>query len=163
MTAKLFTLTLSVLLLLSQPSFLMAQNASSPQDWATVEALPAGSSLQIETKNGKRLKGKLSSASASALALGTRGNGTTSLNKDDIRKIYQVRASGSRGKTAAIGTAVGAGLGAGLALAALAATGGSDDFGGILAKGVLIGAGIGAGIGLAVGKGNRRTLVYESK
>jgi hypothetical protein len=163
MTIKLFALTLSVILLLSQPSFLLAQVASPPQDWASVEALAAGVNLQIETKDGKRLKGKLSSVSPTALELVTRNNGTTSVNKDVIRKIYQVSRSGSRAKSAAIGAAVGAGFGAGLSLVALIATGGSDDSGGILAKGILLGAGIGGGIGLAAGKGSRRVLVYESR
>ena len=161
MTTKLFSLTFTILLLLSQPSFLLGQAVNQQQDWGAIQALSSGVKLLIETKDGKRFKGTLNNASAATLAL-SRNNRTENLNKDDIQKIYRLD-SGSRAKSTLIGTAVGAGVGAGGAAILLAATGGSDDTTGILGNGILIGAGIGAIIGLVAGKGNRRVLIYESK
>jgi hypothetical protein len=162
MTTKLFALTFIVLLLLSQPPLLLGQDvAEQQQGWAAVQALTSGVKLQIETKDGKQIKGKLNNASETTLTL-TRNGTTAKLNRDDIQKIYQLR-GGSRATSTLIGTAAGAGVGTGASLALLAATGGSDDFNGILATGILIGAGIGAAVGLLAGKGNKRILIYESR
>ncbi|MDQ4122460.1 MAG: hypothetical protein M3209_13560 [Acidobacteriota bacterium] len=161
MTTKFFSLTLTILLLLSQPTFLLGQAVNQQQDWSAVQALSPGIKLLVETKNGKRLKGTLNNASVATLAL-TRNNRTENLNKDDIQRVYRLN-TGSREKSALIGTAAGAGLGAGAAAIALGSTGGSDDAAGILGAGILIGAGIGAVIGLVAGNGSRRVLIYESK
>jgi hypothetical protein len=161
MTTKLFSLTFTVLLLLSQPSFLLGQAVNQQQDWAVVQALSPGVKLLIETKDGKRFKGKFNNASAAVLAL-TRNNRTENLNKDNIQKIYQ-SSGGSRATSTLIGTALGAGVGGGGAAILLGATGGSDDTTGIIGKGILVGAGIGAVLGLVAGKGSRRVLIYESK
>lgn len=161
MTTKLFALTFTIILLLFQPLFMLGQDATGQQDWAAVQALSTGVKLLVETKDGKKLKGKLSNASSTTLAL-TDNNRTISLNRDDIQKIYQLR-SGSRVTSALLGAAIGAGVGAGAALALLGATGGSDDTTGIIGRGTLIGAGIGIALGAAVGKGSRRVLIYESK
>jgi len=160
MTIKLFALTSAIFMLLSQPSFLLGQNVSEQQNWEAVQALSTGVKLLIETKDGKQLKGNLANASLTTLAL-IRNNKTNNLNKDDIRKIYQL-SGGSRAKSALLGTAVGAGGGAGVALILLGSTGGSDDTNGILGTGAAIGAGIGAIVGLLLGKSSRRVLVYES-
>ena len=161
MTTKLLAFTFTILLGLSQPLLLLGQTVPVQNDWATVEALTPGVKLLVETKDGKKLKGKLGSVSVATLSL-TGNNPAGSINKDDIQKIYRL-SGGSRGKAALIGTAVGAGVGAGGAAIALGSTGGSDDTTGIVAKGVLIGAVIGAVLGLVVGKGSRRVLVYEAK
>lgn len=162
MTTKLFALTIAVFLLLSQPSITLAQSASQQQEWTAVEALASRVKLSIETKNGKQLKGNFNNASSTTLSL-SRKNKTETINRDDIRKIYQLTSGGSRGKSTAIGAGVGAGVGAGGAAIALGATGGSDDTSGIVISGMLIGAGIGAVIGLLAGNGSKRTLIYESK
>jgi hypothetical protein len=161
MTTKLFSLAVTILLLLSQPLFLLGQAANQQEEWAAVQTLSSGVKLLIETKDGKRFKGTFNNASLATIAL-TRNNRTENLNKDDIQKIYQL-GNGSRAKSTLLGTAIGAGVGAGGAAILLGATGGSDDTTGILGKGLLIGAGIGAIIGLAAGKGSRRVLIYESK
>ena len=161
MTTKLFALTFSVFLLLSQPSFLLGQSvAGQQQDWKVVQALTSGDNLSIETKDGKRLKGKLRNTSETMLTL-TRKSKTVEINKDEIKKIYQL-SGGSRAKSALIGTTIGAGAGAGASLITLGSTGGSDDTTGIVGKGVLIGSGIGLLFGLLVGKGSKRVLIYES-
>ena len=161
MTTKLFALTFSIILLLSQPLLLLGQGVNQQQDWADVQALSTGVKLLIETKDGKQLKGKLSSVSATTLSI-TGNNRTTNLNKDDVQRIYQL-SGGSQAKSIIIGTAAGAGIGAGGAAIALGSTGGSDGAAGILAIGTLVGAGIGAVLGAAVGKSSRRVLIYESK
>jgi hypothetical protein len=160
MTTKLFALTFSIVLLLSQPLFLLGQDTRQA-DWAAVQSLSQGAKLLIETKDGKRIKGRLTTASATTLGI-TRGNGTSSLNKDDIRRIYQL-SGGSRAKSLIIGTAAGAGVGAGVGAIALGSTGGSDDAAGILILGTLLGAGVGAVLGALAGKSERRLLIYESR
>jgi hypothetical protein len=162
MTTKLFAITFTIVLLFSQPSFLLGQSVSQQQDWTAVQNLSTGIKLLIETKDGKSLKGNLNNVSATTLTL-SRNNTTANFNRDDIRKIYQFSRGGARVKSALIGTAVGAGIGVGGAAIALGSTGGSDDTTGILTSGILIGAGIGAVIGLVAGKGSRRVLVYESR
>jgi hypothetical protein len=162
MTTKLFALSFTILLLFSQPSFLLGQNVLQQQDWTAVQNLSKGVKLLIETKDGKSLKGNLNNLSATILIL-TRNNTTTTLNRDDIRKIYQFSRGGSRVKSALIGTAIGAGVGAVGAGVALGATGGSDDTTAVVTSGILIAAAIGAVVGLVVGKGSRRELVYESR
>jgi hypothetical protein len=161
MTIKLFSLFFIVLLLLTQPPLLLAQNVPQQQNWATIQALSPGVKLLIETNDKKRFEGKLRSATETTLTL-DRSSGAANLNKTDIQRIYRL-GGGSRVKTAVIGTAVGAGVGAGASLVLLGATGGSDDFNGILGTGILIGAGIGAALGAALGKSRRRELIYESK
>lgn len=162
MTSKFFALTLTLLLFVSQPLFLLAQDVpKQQQDWTAIQALAAGTKLEIETKAGKRLKGKLNTASDTTIAL-FHNNTTVNLNRDEIQRIYRL-SGGSRATSTAIGVAVGAGAGAGISAAALGATSGSDNTTGILATGILIGTGIGAALGAALGKGSRRVLIYESK
>lgn len=162
MTTKLFALTFIVFLFLSQSSVALGQDASRNQDWTAVETLAAGVKLLVETKTGRQFKGNFDNASSTTLSL-LRKNKTETINRDDIRKIYQLTSGGSRGKSTAIGAAVGAGVGAGGAAIALGSTGGSDDTSGVVVSGVLIGAGIGAVIGLLAGSGSKRTLIYESR
>lgn len=122
MTTKLFALSFTIILLLSQPMLLLGKSVPQQQDWAAVQALSTRVKLLIETKDGKQFKGELSNASMTTLSI-TRNNRPISLNKDDIQRIYQL-SSGSRAKSVIIGTAAGAGLGAG---GAAIAVGSSDD------------------------------------
>jgi hypothetical protein len=158
---KVFSLAFALALLLTQPPTLLAQEATSQQSWAAVEALAAGDKLRVETKSGEQIEGKHTGLSDSALTLSRKGR-TMSLNRTDVRRIYRL-GGGSRVKSALIGTGVGAGLGVGGAAAALGATGGSDETGAFIAIVSLLGAGIGAAVGAAAGKGTKRTLIYESK
>lgn len=160
MNSKLFAITIALLLLVAQPLSLLAQNSAPQTGWAAVQAVPSGTKLQIVTKDGKRITGKLSAATDAAITLSV-NNAAANINRDDVQSIY--RLSGlARAASTAIGAAAGAGAGAGIAAGALAATNGSDGATGILATGVLIGAAVGAGLGAAFGK-SRRVLIYESK
>ena len=161
MLTKLLTLTFIFALLLTQPPTLLAQDSKGQQDWSTVQAVPVGSKLRIESKSGKDIEGTLSDVSDSALTL-TRKGKNMSFNRTEIRRIYRL-ASGSRAKSTLIGTGIGAGIGGGLALAALGVTHGSDYASQVIAKGVGLGAGLGAALGVLIGKGNKRTLIYELK
>lgn len=158
---KAFSFAFALALLLTQPPMLLAQEATNQQGWAAVEALSAGDKLRVETKSGEHMEGKYMELSDSALTLSRKGR-TLGLNRTDIRRIYRL-GGGSRLKSALIGTGVGAGAGVGVALAALGATGGSDETPAFIAIVSLLGAGIGAVAGAAAGKGAKRTLIYESR
>ena len=158
---KVFSLAFALTLLLTQPPTLLAQEATSQQSWAAVEALAAGDKLRVETKSGEHIEGKHTELSDSALTLSRKGQ-TMSLNRTDIRRIYRL-GGGSWVKSTLIGTGVGAGVGVGVAAAALGATGGSDETAAFIAIVSLLGAGIGAAVGAAAGKGAKRMLIYESK
>lgn len=163
MIRKIFALSFSIFLLLSQPVFLFGQTvAGERSDWTAVQSLRSGAKIAVETKDGRRLKGKLNAASPTELSLTGEGK-TAQLNRDEVKKIYQLISGGSRAKAALIGAALGAGTGAGASAIALGSSGGSDDTSGIVGKGVLIGAGIGLVVGLLVGRSGKRVLVYESR
>ena len=149
-----------IFVLLTQPLLLFGQNKTDQGNWASVTALPAGSSLRVDTKSKKRFEGTLNGVSDTSITVLREGK-TETVDKADVKKIYSV-GKGSMGKSIAIGTAIGAGVGFGGAGALLGATGGSDSTATIFAIGTAIGAGIGAGIGAALG-GHKRTLIYQSK
>ena len=162
MPTKLFAITFSIILLLFQPSFLLGQTVSEQKDWDNVQSLSAGVKLSVETKDGRKIKGKLDNISSSEINLIGGDGKAISLKKEDIRRIYRF-SKGLKAKSILIGTGLGAGVGAGAALLLLGATGGSDDTSGIIATGLLIGAGVGAAIGAAAGLGDRKFLIYKSK
>jgi hypothetical protein len=156
------TIVLAASLLLSSVSA-MAQGQTD--DWSKVTALSGGSNLAVKQKNGKTIKGTLSSASDSALTLNAR-NGTVEIKRDDVRMVHEVIKKGAGGKGALIGTAVGAGAGA-----ALGAIGDSQNDNGlekidhaVIAGLTIVGAGVGALAGYFIGRsGSKRVLVYEAK
>ena len=48
-----------IFVLLTQPLLLFGQNKTDQGNWASVTALPAGSSLRVDTKSKKRFEGTL--------------------------------------------------------------------------------------------------------
>lgn len=157
-----FLLIVSTLLVSVTPA--LAQQAGVSSDWATVQAMAPGEKVSIETKDGKKMKGRLRSVSDTMVTL-DRGSKTSDLSRDSISRVYRMVGSAGKsvGKAAAIGAAIGGGAGVGLGIA----SGGYED----LSKGEiagilgLVGAGIGAGIGAIVGGlGSKETkvLVYQS-
>ena len=158
------TIVLAASLLLSSVSA-MAQGQVN--DWAKVSALSSGSDLAVKQKNGKTIKGTLSSVSDSALTLSAR-NGSVEIKRDDVRSVREVVKKGSGSKGALIGAAVGAGAGA--ALGAIGDAQNQDGFGGekldnaFVAGLAVVGAGVGAVAGYFIGRrGSKRVLVYEAK
>lgn len=160
MTTKHFTLSFIIFGLLIQPLLLFGQSTTDHGDWASVTALPAGTSVRVDTKGKKRFDGTVNSVSDASITVLYEGK-TETVDRTDVKKVYTV-GKGSIGKSVAIGTGIGAGAGLGGAGILLGATGGSDSTAAILAIGIAIGAGIGAGIGAALG-GRRHTLVYQTK
>ena len=150
-----------VIILLAQQSMIFAQQTSDPSvgAWGDVQALEVGSELIIKLKDGRSIKGRLSNARDSVLAV-SGGKGNTVLEREEIFQIYR-RVPKSRNRAMAIGAAIGGGLGV--------AGGASSDGAGDLsqpASTVLTGAvfaGAGALIGWAVGGGKKQVLIYQAK
>jgi len=162
--------TRTIALLLMMSSVLMsvtpalAQQATVSSDWSTVQAIAPGEKVSIETKDGKKMKGRLRSISDTMLTL-DRGSKTSDLGRDSISKVYRMVGAAGRsvGKAAAIGAAIGGGVGVGLGVAA----GGYEDLGRGELAGILgvVGAGLGAGLGAvvgALGSKEKKVLVYQS-
>jgi hypothetical protein len=149
----------AVILALAQPLILFAQENVRQRDWAVIQSTSAGSKLEIETKENKRIKGQLSQVSDTMVTV-IHKNKPVSIDRENVQRVY-ILSEGSRTKNFLIGTGLGAGGGAGAALTLLGATGGSDESGAIIMIGVGIGAGIGAVIGALTGGSEKRTLIYE--
>ncbi|MCI0663579.1 MAG: hypothetical protein L0220_21155 [Acidobacteria bacterium] len=186
MTKKLIAMIYVSLLLLIQPQLLLAQDAIAPevpatlegntankedisalneitQDrWEAVKSVPVGDEITVETRDGKKAKGRLASVTDTTLTLSGKQQ-PVSFDQPAIRKVHRKVIGGSRAKNTLIGTAIGTGVGGGVAAVLLAATGGSDSTGEILAVGMLVGAGVGSGIGALIGKGEQKVLIYEAK
>jgi hypothetical protein len=141
---------------------LSAQDAIAKDNWDEVKRIPVGDEITIETTDGKRIKGRMSSITGTSLTFSS-NNRSVDLDQPEIKKIYRQAAGGSRGKNTLVGTAIGTGIGAGIMAILLASTGGSDSTGEIIAVGMLLGAGIGAGVGVLSGKGEKKVLIYEAK
>jgi len=142
-----FLLMVSTLLMSVMPA--VAQQAGVSSDWSTVQAIAPGEKVSIETKDGKKVKGRLRSVSDTMVTL-DRDSKTSDFSRDSISKVYRLVGSAGKsvGKAAAIGAGVGAGIGFGLGLA----SGGYEtlDRGEVAAiAGAVLGV-IGAGIGAVV-------------
>lgn len=164
MRTKTFALLMVMLIFLMSVSPTFAQNPGVSTDWSTVMAISAGEKVSIETKDGKKLKGRIRSVSDTMVTL-DRGSKTSDLTRDSISKVYRMEGSTGKsvGKAALIGAAIGGGIGIGLGVA----SGGYEDLSrgevAAIAGGVLsvIGAGIGALVG-GLGSREKRVLVYQS-
>ena len=157
------TIALVTSLFLSSVS-VAAQGQSN--DWSKVTALSGGSNLAVKLKDGKTIKGTLSSVSDTTLSL-TAKKGAVEVKRDDVRTVHEVIKKGEGGKGALVGTAVGAG--AGLALGAVGDAQNQDGFGGekldnaFVAGLTILGAGAGALAGYFIGRRkSKRVLVYEA-
>lgn len=160
-----FVIVVLVASLLLSSAGAMAQ--AEMNDWSKVTALANGSNLSVKLKNGKTVKGTLSSVSDSTLSL-TVNNAPVEIKREEVRTVHEVIKKGSGGKGALIGTAVGAGAGA--ALGAVGDAQNQDGFGGekldnaFVAGLTVLGAGAGALAGYFIGRrGSKRVLVYEAK
>ena len=161
---KRLTITLVLVTALLLPSVTLAQGTSvSTNDWSSLRTVASGSKLEIKLKNGKSVKGKLSSVSDNALSLSV-SNKPVDLNRQDVLSVYQVSGKSAR-KPTLIGLGVGAGAGAVIGAA------GNDSDGFFISRGQLaaglgvLGAGAGALVGFAIGKSRKkkRVLIYEAK
>ena len=131
-------------------------------DWSKVTAVASGSNLQVKLKNGKTIKGTLSSVTDSGLSL-TVKNAPVEIKREEVSTIHEVIKKGGGGKGALIGSAVGAGAGAGLGVAADASDNALEVHNGVTAGLAVVGAGVGALAGYFIGRsGSKRVLIYQA-
>lgn len=136
---------------------------SQANDWSKLAALASGANLQVKLKNGKTIKGTLSSVSDSGLSL-TVKNAPVEIKREEVSTIHEVVKKSGGGKGALIGSAVGAGAGAGLGVAADANDDGLEVHNGVTAGLAVVGAGVGALAGYFIGRsGSKRVLIYKAK
>ena len=158
-TRQFATLVILLTSLLLSPVTLAAQATTS--DWSRLTSVPTGSKLSVKLRNGKKVDGKLSRVSETAVTLMVK-NTSTELKRDDIRTVHLVGGKSAK-KGALIGLGVGAGTGA-LVGGVLDAS--RDNFplatGVTTAIGTILGAGLGALGGALIGRG-KRVLLYEAK
>lgn len=155
------SLALAMSLLLS--SVTLAQDgAASTNDWSALRTVASGSKLSVKLKSGKKVEGKMSGVSDTALTL-TVSKKPVELSRQDVLSVHQIT-----GASAAKMTLIGAGVGAGVGAAIGAATSDDNDF--IFSRGQsaavvgVIGAGVGALTGFLVGKSrHKRVLIYENR
>lgn len=162
MLAKVLTIGLALVFLAAQSPTALARSQTTPAAgaWDAVRALPAGTRLEVRLKSGQTIKGKLDSVSDAGLVL-ARGGGATSINREDVRRVYR-----SDGKSSAKPALIGAGVGAAIGVGGAAASATSDDSEGMNAGAALlplVGAAAGALIGLAFSRQQKRSLIYESQ
>ena len=144
---------------------LAAQGTAGPtSDWSALRAVASGSKLVVKQKNGKTVKGKLSSVSDDALTLSVK-NAPLNVKREDVLSVYQVKKK-SATKATLIGLGVGAGAGAALGAAAVI----NDDYGfdkldrAVMGGLTVLGGAAGALTGYLFGRGgSKRVLIYESK
>ncbi|MFT3746381.1 MAG: hypothetical protein QM785_19075 [Pyrinomonadaceae bacterium] len=158
MTTRWTLISVVFVALLFQPLELFARQTS---DWAAVKAISVGQAVRVETKAGRKYDGKLEAVSDDKISLRSKDGTVDQVAAGDVKKVHRV-GSGSRAPGAAIGAAIGAGIGLGVGGGLLAATGGSDSGGKVVAPFIAAGAGIGALFGALTPK-TKRTLVYEAK
>lgn len=145
--------------------------AAQTGEWNAL-ASQVNNEVAVKGENRKTVFGILTEANSDSIKVKTsvgKSASEVSFKREEVDKIWLATLSSGSRKTlrgVGIGAAVGAGLGAGAGLILLGATGGSDDFAGILGASTAIGAGIGAAIGGASGlfsgsKNKKDRLIYQ--
>jgi len=139
----------------------VAQQPVAPGDWSAVQDVPPGDELVIQLKDGKSVKGRVSSVTGDEIGL-TRKSRTETIRKDSMAHVYKFKRKAEKGKFAAIGAGIGAGAGLGIGLAKNSPP---VDDGEIYPKiGAAPGAGIGAIGGFLFGQTRRqRVLIYQAR
>lgn len=156
---KPLSISLVLLLLLSQASLVFAQSAAL-SDWAAVQQLKTNEKLLVKQKDGKELKGEMIEATDMTLTIDRKGK-PVSIARADVRQISVIEGKAQKGKWALIGAGIGAGAGAGIG--AVKYSPDSDDSELWIPVGLMFGAGAGAVSGLLFGQSNRkRVLVYAT-
>lgn len=136
-----------------------AHAQTADQEWRRVEALKNRTSIIVETKNGKTIKGKFGVLTLTELNL-TKGKRSITVAKNDIDRIYLTRKRSLLTRVL-IGAAAGAGIGTGIGVIVTVAT---KTSGLAAAAGFMYGIPIGAVIGAVTGGKNRKgEMLYLSR
>jgi hypothetical protein len=139
---------------------LLNQNVIAQDDWEPLKTIPVGDEITVETRAGKRIRGRLSKITDTTMIF-VSSNQPVSLDQPEIKKIYRhIPGAGSRFINALKGAVIGTIIGAGLYGFALAIH--RDFDGGALAQSIGYFAAFGAGMAALV-KGTKKVLVYEAK
>lgn len=129
-------------------------------DWANVQSLGLDEELSVKLRDGKKVRGRFSSANDSELTIIRKGRQQV-IAKDTIAQVYQLERKAEKAKYAAIGAAIGAGAGAAIGGAKASST--SDDGYVYTIVGVIFGTGFGALGGFLFGAAKRKhVLIYQA-
>lgn len=160
MNTSMKAIRILLVVLLALPSGLRAQDKATPtqNNW---QAIAINDELFVELKNGKTVKGRVKTVDDQTLNLTRSWRRTTAVNKPDVQRVYRLTPKSAK-KATLIGMAIGAGIGAAWGTNEYYEGGESGEQYLIVVPAAL-GAGLGALTGYLVGKGKRRTLIYESK
>lgn len=141
----------------------LCQSKPSKHEWSAVQAVPPGSNLTVKMKDGTTVKGRLGSASDTALTL-LSDNQTIRLETKDIQKIHRVKGR-TFARSTGIGLAIGAGYGAGMGGVIAIAYDGSESGEELLPVifFATVGAIVGTITGFLFGFRRDRKLVYEAE
>lgn len=151
--------------MIARPHIVFAQAAPTPiiGSWDGVKAVPSGDKVEVELRNGQKLKGRLISVSDTILAI-RKGNNTIDATRADAIKVYRGGVRTSTARSTLLGLGIGAGSGAVAGAIAAGAAGGSEDSGLlvlILGAGGAIGGTIG---GFLIGISRKKQeLIYEAR
>jgi hypothetical protein len=144
---------------LAFPSLCVPLDSLPQNNWALVQSIGQGQSIQVTTKAGKSVTGQVERVTESALQLKAGGK-VQIIQASEVARVYVVR-----GRRMGKGTLIGVAVGGGAGVAVGAAIGSSDDWfgpgvwiGTMAAVGVLVG-GL---IGMAIGSKKKKELVYDS-
>jgi hypothetical protein len=151
-------LAISLLVSALAPAAFAQQTRSG--DWTAVQSLGADENISIRLKDGKKVKGKFSSANDSELTIIRKGKQQV-ITKDSIAQVHHLKRKAEKAKYTAIGAGIGAGAGA--AIGGVKANSTSDDGYVYTIVGVVFGAGFGALGGLLWGSAKQKhVLIYEA-
>jgi hypothetical protein len=148
-----------IILLIGGVFAFSAHAQTADQEWRRVEALKNRTSLIVETKTGKTIKGKFAALTPTDLNL-TKGKRGVTIAKTDIDRVYLTRKRSVLTRVL-IGAAAGAGIGFGIGGIVAVAT---KTSGLAAAAGFIYGIPIGAVIGGVTGGKNRKgEMLYLSR
>jgi hypothetical protein len=83
-------------LMFSQTALASPQTSSAPtpgQDWEKVKQVAANEELEVKLKNGRKVKGRLISATDSELQLSIKKQQPALIKRDDVQKAWHLRPS----------------------------------------------------------------------
>lgn len=149
---KSFLSQVCVLVLLSQ----VVPGQGARNNWEAVQRTKPGSKLEIKTKAGQKLQGRLESVTADSLSLAVQKGQNIELRREEIARIRR-KSTGQTIGAAALGGGLGlaGGYGIGYGVGEATKADGPTEYGG-----AILGAAAGAVAGALIG--SRGQLIYEA-